>query len=116
MRRDAAGCRAIAPGCFDLAAGIRSMINLVRDRVRIPLMLRHLGGEALIEVGQERVKYMLDMRNNEIAITTSRGPDDVGSDGAAGETGMDGEPRDDKGDHDHESDDEDDVDDDGLYG
>lgn len=106
MRRDASVCRAIAHEGFDPDTGIRSMINAVRDLVRIPLMLKYLDAEALIEEGHEPMNYMLDMRNNEIAINAVGVSENGGRKDTAGKAEIDGELEEDYDDDDDDDDEE----------
>jgi len=69
IRRDASVCRLIAAEGYDGDLGIRSLINAVRDTVELSLFDSYLKVEKAIEEGQQMADYVVDVRNDEVAIS-----------------------------------------------
>jgi ATP-dependent Clp protease ATP-binding subunit ClpA len=69
IRRDASVCRLIAAEGYDGDLGIRSLINAVRDTVELSLFDSYLKVEKVIEEGQQMADYVVDVRNDEVAIS-----------------------------------------------
>lgn len=69
IRRDASVCRLIAAEGYDGDLGIRSLINAVRDTVELSLFDSYLKVEKEIEEGQQMADYVVDVRNDEVAIS-----------------------------------------------
>lgn len=69
IRRDASVCRLIAAEGYDEDLGIRSLINAVRDTVELSLFDSYLKVEKDIEEGQQMADYVVDVRNDEVAIS-----------------------------------------------
>ena len=62
-------CRLIAAEGYDEDLGIRSLINAVRDTVELSLFDSYLKVEKDIEEGQQMADYVVDVRNDEVAIS-----------------------------------------------
>jgi ATP-dependent Clp protease ATP-binding subunit ClpA len=69
IRRDASVCRLIAAEGYDGDLGIRSLINAVRDTVELSLFDSYLKVEKDIEEGEQVADYVVDVRNDEVAIS-----------------------------------------------
>jgi ATP-dependent Clp protease ATP-binding subunit ClpA len=69
IRRDASVCRLIAAEGYDGDLGIRSLINAVRDTVELSLFDSYLKVEKDIEEGEQMADYVVDVRNDEVAIS-----------------------------------------------
>jgi ATP-dependent Clp protease ATP-binding subunit ClpA len=69
VRRDASVCRLIAAEGYDEDLGIRSLINAVRDTVELSLFDSYLKVEKDIEEGDQMADYVVDVRNDEVAIS-----------------------------------------------
>jgi ATP-dependent Clp protease ATP-binding subunit ClpA len=69
IRRDASVCRLIAAEGYDGDLGIRSLINAVRDTVELSLFDSYLKVEKEIEEGRQMADFVVDVRNDEVAIS-----------------------------------------------